>query len=96
EEPNTLIRTYTDRPTEILRSAQGYLSDEVNGWFRTPPGHPEGYIEAFANVYLDFASAIRAGRDVTTGVAGALRGMAFIEALVASSNNQSAWTEISA
>lgn len=96
EEPNTLIRTYTDRPTEILRSAQGYLSDEVNAWFRTPPGHPEGYLEAFANVYLDFASAIRAGRDVTTGVAGAVRGMAFIEALVTSSNNQSAWTEISA
>ena len=96
EEPNTLTRTYTDRPTEILRSAQGYLSDSVNEWFRTPPGHPEGYIEAFANVYLDFANAIRDGRDVTTGVSGAVRGMAFIEALVESSSNNSAWTEISA
>lgn len=96
EDPNTLTRTYTDRPTEILRAAQGYLSDSVNEWFRTPPGHPEGYIEAFANVYLDFAKAIREGRDVTTGVSGAVRGMAFIEALVESSNNHSAWTEISA
>lgn len=96
EEPNSLVRTYTDRPTEILRAAQGYLPDGAQQWFRTPPGHPEGYIEAFANVYLDFAQAVREGRDVTTGVAGAVRGMAFIEALVASSNNHSAWTEISA
>lgn len=96
EEPNSLVRTYTDHPTEILRAAQGYLPDGAQQWFRTPPGHPEGYIEAFANVYLDFAQAVREGRDVTTGVAGAVRGMAFIEALVASSNNHSAWTEISA
>ena len=95
EEPNTLIRTYTDRPTEILRAAQGYLPEQVQAGFRTPPGHPEGYLEAFANVYLDFAKAIREGRNVTTGVAGAVRGMAFIEALVTSSNNHSAWTEIS-
>lgn len=94
EEPNTLVRTYTDRPTEILRAAQGYLPDGAQQWFRTPPGHPEGYIEAFANVYLDFAQALQEGRDVTTGVDGAVRGMAFIEALVASSNNNSAWTEI--
>lgn len=96
EEPNTLIRTYPDRPTEIIRSAQGYLPEGAQDWYRTPPGHPEGYIEAFANVYLDFAQALREGRDVTTGVAGAVRGMAFIEALVESSNNHSAWTEISA
>lgn len=96
EEPNTLIRTYLDRPTEVLRAAQGYLPPGAGDWFRTPPGHPEGYIEAFANVYLDFAKALQEGREVTTGVAGAVRGMAFIEALVASSNNHSAWTEISA
>lgn len=95
EEPNTLIRTYLDRPTEVLRAAQGYLPPGAGDWFRTPPGHPEGYIEAFANVYLDFAKALQEGREVTTGVAGAVRGMAFIEALVASSNNHSAWTEIS-
>ena len=96
EDPNTLTRTYSDRPTEILRAAQGYLPVGAQDWFRTPPGHPEGYIEAFANVYLDFAQALRDGRDVTTGVDGAVRGMAFIEALVESSNNNSEWTEISA
>ena len=96
EEPNSLIRTYVDRPTETLRAAQGYLPESASEGFRTPPGHPEGYIEAFANVYLDFAKALQDGRDVTTGVDAAVRGMAFIEALVESSNSHSVWTEISA
>ena len=96
EAPNSLIRTYSDRPTETIRAAQGYLPDSVSSGYRTPPGHPEGYLEAFANVDLAFAQAIREGRDVATGVAGAVRGMAFVEALVASSQNQSVWTEIDA
>lgn len=96
EEPNTLIRTYSDRPTEIMRAAQGYLSDGAQGWFRTPPGHPEGYIEAFANVYRDFAKALRSEGGVATGIDGAVRGMAFVEALLTSSENNSAWTEIEA
>jgi predicted dehydrogenase len=94
ENPNTLKRTYKDKPTETLRAAQGYLPAGAGEWFRTPPGHPEGYIEAFANVYLDFANALAQGRNATTGVAGAVRGMAFIEALVKSSENNSEWTEI--
>ncbi|MCR9270072.1 MAG: Gfo/Idh/MocA family oxidoreductase [Hyphomonadaceae bacterium] len=94
EEPNTLIRTYLDRPTEILRAAQGYLPDEVAAGFRTPPGHPEGYIEAFANIYLEFAHALQTQGGVKSGMDAALRGMAFVEALVESSHNQSAWTEI--
>ena len=96
EEPNTLLRTYADRPAEIIRSAQGYLPAFAADGYRTPPGHPEGYLEAFANVYLDFVQSIQEGRDVATGMAGAVRGMAFVEALVASSNNDSAWTEIDA
>lgn len=94
EEPNTLIRTYSDRPTEIIRAAQGYLPASVQPHFRTPPGHPEGYIEAFANVYLEFANALRTEGGVKTGMDAALRGMAFVEALVESSDNNSAWTEI--
>ena len=95
EEPNTLIRTYTDRPTEILRAGQGYLPEHVQAGFRTPPGHPEGYIEAFANIYLEFAHALETQGGVSAGMDAAVRGMAFVEALVESSNNQSAWTEIS-
>lgn len=94
EDPNTLIRTYVDRPTEILRAGQGYLPASVQSHFRTPPGHPEGYIEAFANVYLEFADALKAGSDVSAGMDAALRGMAFVDALVESSDNNSAWTEI--
>jgi len=94
EEPNTLIRTYSDRPTEIMRAAQGYLSDGAQSWFRTPAGHPEGYIEAFANVYRDFAKALRSEGGAATGIDGAVRGMAFVEALLKSSNNKSEWTEI--
>lgn len=95
EEPNTLIRTYADRPTEIIRSAQGYLPEGVQAQFRTPAGHPEGYIEAFANIYLEFAEALKTQGGVKAGMDAALRGMAFVEALVESSENNSAWTEIS-
>lgn len=94
EEPNTLTRTYIDRPTEVLRAAQGYLPAHVSAGFRTPPGHPEGYIEAFANIYLEFAQALQTQGGVKSGMDAALRGMAFVEALVESSNNQSRWTEI--
>lgn len=94
EEPNTLIRTYADRPAEIIRASQGYLPESAQSQFRTPPGHPEGYIEAFANIYLEFADALRTEGDVKAGMNAALRGMAFVEALVESSENNSVWTEI--
>ena len=96
EEPNTVIRTYLDKPTEILRAGQGYLSEDASRWFRTPPGHPEGYLEAFANIYLEFADAVRTGSPLSAGIDGAVRGMAFIDAMVDSSANDSAWTEIDA
>lgn len=94
EEPNTLIRTYLDNPTEILRAGQGYLHADTQSGFRTPPGHPEGYLEAFANIYLDFAEALRGESDTQTGITGGIRGMAFVEALLESSANNSVWTEI--
>jgi len=94
EEPNTLIRTYADRPSEMIRSGHGYLPTSAQAGYRTPPGHPEGYIEAFANVYLDFARALKDGGAATTSVDAAVRGMAFVEAIVESSDNNSAWTEI--
>jgi hypothetical protein len=71
------------------------LHETTSAWFRTPAGHPEGYIEAFANIYLEFAEAVRSGGGVSAGIDGALRGMAFIDAMVESSNNDAAWTEIS-
>lgn len=94
EEPNTLIRTFADKPTEIIRAGHGYLPDWAQSGFRTPPGHPEGYLEAFANIYLEFAEVIQTKGGVKAGASAALRGMAFVEALVESSENNSAWTEI--
>lgn len=94
EDPNTLTRTYLDRPTETLRAAQGYLSQGAQNGFRTPPGHPEGYLEAFANVYLDFARAIQANGGSATGIDAGVRGMAFVEALLESSKKNSKWIEI--
>lgn len=94
EDPNTLTRTFLDQPTQILRAAQGYLHADTQAGFRTPPGHPEGYLEAFANIYLDFAKALRGTSGSQTGIDGGVRGMAFVEALLESSANHSAWTEI--
>lgn len=94
EEPNTLLRTHSDRPTEIMRAGQGYLSSTTQAGFRTPAGHPEGYLEAFANVYREFARALRSEGGVATGIDGAVRGMAFVEALLESSDRNSQWTVI--
>ena len=72
---------------------------------RTPPSHPEGYLEAFANIYKNFANHVRAVVDGVEPDAVALdypkiedgiRGMAFIEAVVASSGNNAAWTALEA
>ena len=94
EEPNTVLRHYEDRPTEVLRAATGFLHDGTSAMFRTPAGHPEGYLEAFANIYLEFAAAVRGEGEPSAGIGGALRGMAFIDAMVESSANDAAWTEI--
>lgn len=94
EEPNTLTRTFLDQPTQLLRAGQGYLHPDTQAGFRTPPGHPEGYLEAFANIYLDFAAALRNNSGSQTGIEGGVRGMAFIAALLESNANNSSWTEI--
>ena len=95
ETPNRLTRTYHDRPTEIITSAQSYLPQDISERYRIPAGHPEGYIEAFANIYLEFAKAIRSQSPLSASIDSAVRGMAFIEAVVESQDNESRWTEIS-
>ena len=63
EEPNTLLVKRTDRPTEIVRVGNGYMGAAAKANTRTPAGHPEGYIEAFANIYRNFARTVMAKRD---------------------------------
>jgi len=100
-EPNTLIVKWPDKPAEIVRIGKGYayLSDFAKWNIRTPGGHPEGFIEAFANIYRNFAltvQALAAGETPTTEMTDfptvyeGVRGLQFIETMVASgySNGQ--------
>lgn len=59
-EPNTLWLRWLDKPAEMLRIGVGELSPEAHAHTRVPAGHPEGYIEAFANIYRNVAFAIQA------------------------------------
>lgn len=60
ERPNYLVMRYPDRPEETLKRGNDYLSDIANHNARIPPGHPEGFIEAFANIYVNVARTISA------------------------------------
>ncbi|OQP45642.1 Gfo/Idh/MocA family protein [Niastella populi] len=103
-EPNTLIAKWLDQPTQILRAGANYtgvLSSFATHNCRTPGGHPEGYLEAFGNIYRNFALTLSAHIDggqptkemldfprVEEGV----RGMAFIDNVVKSSASKEKWT----
>lgn len=102
---NTLLVKWLDRPTEIRRTGAGYLSAAARHNARVPAGHPEGYLEAFANIYRNFAlhlQAEHAGQEASPevqdypGIADGLRGMAFIETVIASGRSDQKWTEFPA
>ena len=106
-EPNTLLLKWIDQPMQVYRTANGYLGKAALAAGRTPPSHPEGYLEAFANIYKNFATSIRArlaGKKLPKDdlandfpkIQDGIRGMAFIEAVVASSKANSAWTKLDA
>ena len=102
-EPNTLLVKWLDAPAQILRAGSNYtntLSSFATKNCRTPGGHPEGYLEAFANIYKNFALTLSAkiSGDIPTaemldfpGAEDGLRGMAFIENVVASSQSDKKW-----
>lgn len=103
-EPNTMIVRWTDQPAQIFRVGKNnghYLSGAALHNSRTPGGHPEGYLEAFANIYRNFAltlSATLEGRIITDEmndfpkVEEGVRGMAFIESVVKSQQSDLKWT----
>ena len=66
QEPNTLWLKFPDQPTQMLRSGLGSLSPLTLANLRTPAGHPEGYIEAFANLYVNFAAQVQAKKSNQT------------------------------
>jgi predicted dehydrogenase len=104
QEPNTLLVKWLDKPTEILRAGGGnpHLSSYATHNCRTPGGHPEGYLEAFGNLYRNFALTLTAKIDGATPAPEALdfpsvnegiRGMAFIDMVVKSSASTEKWTK---
>lgn len=101
EDQNSLILRWPDKPAEILRAGTGYLSSYASENSRTPAGHPEGYLEAFANLYRNFARSIYAQQQGESpkpewldfpGATDGLRGMAFIEHALQSSQSEQKWT----
>ncbi len=91
QEPNTLNVKWLDKPQEVYRAGGGYLSETAKKNTRTPGGHPEGYLEAFANIYRNFSLTVRARMNKQTpkaewldfpGVEDGIRGMMFIDAVV--------------
>jgi len=101
QEPNTLLVKWLDQPTQIYRAGQGYLSSFAKHNTRTPGGHPEGYLEAFGNLYRNFALTLSAkleGRQPSPeeldfpSVEEGVRGMAFIENVIRSNESLEKWT----
>ncbi len=100
EEPNHLWFRTNEGPAQLLRRGNGYLCEAAQRGTRLPPGHPEAFIEAFANVYVNATDTIRAkilGNEPTeleldfpTVIDGA-RGLAFIESAVESSKSDQKW-----
>ena len=102
-EPNTMLVKWLEEPMQVYRTGLGYLGSNAAAATRTPPAHPEGYLEAFANVYKNFANHIRAVEAGETPDEVALdypkiddgvRGMAFIDAVIKSSEQNAAWTAL--
>ncbi len=102
EDANTLLVKWLGKPTEIYRTGGGYNSSFAVHNTRTPAGHPEGYLEAFANLYRNFALTLRAKIDGEQpkeewldfpGVNEGIRGMAFVDNVIESGMSKEKWRE---
>ncbi len=102
ETPNAMLHSPFGEPTRTLTRAGPGFGAAAARVTRVPAGHPEGYLEGFANVYCDIALAIKAARAGERPPAGAhfpgvedgVRGMAFIDAAVRSSKANGAWAKL--
>lgn len=101
QDPNTMLLKWHDRPMEVIRAGKPYLSDEAKAFTRTPAGHPEGYLEAFANIYRAFGKAVRdykPGKKINADkydfpdVEDGVRGMNFVQTAVKSASSNKKWT----
>lgn len=101
EQPNTLTIKRRDRPDELYHAGanRAYVPSDILAVQRTPGGHPEGYLEAFANIYRAFGEQIRgaAAGETAPGYAtmdDALSGMNFLRAALQSSRQGAVWTDL--
>ena len=101
EHPNELVVKYPDQPRQIWRRGNGYLAPELGAFTRIPAGHPEGYLEAFGNIYLEAFKAIRAevsGKKIPKNldyptIDDGVEGMLFIDTVVKSSAKGARWVK---
>jgi len=102
DDANTLLVKWADKPAEIYRTGGGYVSSFASHNTRTPAGHPEGYLEAFANLYRNFALCVKAKLDGKQaepewldypGIEDGVRGMAFVENVIASGKSDKKWID---
>jgi predicted dehydrogenase len=101
-EPNSLLLHHPEQPLQTYRTGTPAVSNAAAANTRVPAGHPEGYLEAFANIYRNFALALRAQQagkkpdelmDYPT-VTDGLRGMKFVEKAVESDGHGQVWVDI--
>jgi len=102
-DPNTMYVKWLDKPMEVYRTGNGYMGNMAQAHTRTPSGHPEGYLEAFANIYRNFAKVVQAkleGKepdpeylDFPT-VHDGVRGMRFIDAVIESGEKNAEWIKL--
>jgi predicted dehydrogenase len=102
QEPNTLLLRWLDKPVEIIRAGSGYLADIAKANCRTPGGHPEGYLEAFGNIYKNFVLTLASRMENKQinkniyefpSVEEGIRGMAFIENVVKNNESNEKWSK---
>ncbi len=99
-EPNTLLFKEPGKPQQILRTGLPYMSDEAKAATRLPAGHPEGFLEAFANLYKMIVADIRRVEEGNKPLGGyptvydGLHGMQFVTKAVESSRNGSTWVNL--
>lgn len=102
EEPNTLYVKHQGQPEEKYRTGNPYIGENATRNTRLPAGHPEGFIEAFANVYRNFALALGSrlsGEEPSSEhldfptVDDGVRGIAFIDTLIKSNKSDKKWTK---
>lgn len=103
EDCNTLLVKWLDKPVEVWRAGTGYVSSFAKHNSRTPSGHPEGYLEAFANHYRNFALCVQAQKKGEQpkaewldfpSIEEGVRGMLFIEKVIESGKSDVKWTKM--